>query len=295
MGGGLRYRGREIGPEQIEFLRRLIRDNPTCTRRALSARVCEAWDWRQANGQVCDMICRGLMLELERQGRLTLPARKNTPPNPLASVRTKPPRIELDQSPIAGRLKELGPLEIRQVRRSPWEGLWNSLIEHHHYLGYCHPVGEQLKYLVFRDRRPIAALGFSSAPRHLGPRDRFIGWSTDQRRANLHLIGTNLRFLILPWVQVPYLASHLLGRIARRITADWQQIYEHPLYFLETFVDTQKFSGTCYRAANWVYLGLTTGRGKDDQTHKPNRSLKAVWGYALAADFRRHLCAGGLP
>ena len=293
MGGVIRYRGREIGSEQIEFLRRLIPDNPSCSRRALSARVCEAWGWRQPNGQLCDMICRGLMLELERQGHLRLPARKCSPNNPLAAGRRKPPRLEVDQSPLSGSLQQLGALEIRQVRRSRWEGLWGSLIEHHHYLGYCHPVGEQLKYLVYCRERPIAAFGFSSAPRHLGPRDRFIGWSAAQRRANLHRIGTNLRFLIPAWVQVPHLASHLLARIARRVSADWQSLYHHPIYFLETFVDTQRFSGTCYRAAGWVYLGLTSGRGKNDQTHKANRSLKAVWGYPLAADFRRHLCAGG--
>ena len=239
------------------------------------------------------MICRGLMLELERQGHLRLPARKCSPNNPLAAGRRKPPRLEVDQSPLSGSLQQLGALEIRQVRRSRWEGLWGSLIEHHHYLGYCHPVGEQLKYLVYCRERPIAAFGFSSAPRHLGPRDRFIGWSAAQRRANLHRIGTNLRFLIPAWVQVPHLASHLLARIARRVSADWQSLYHHPIYFLETFVDTQRFSGTCYRAAGWVYLGLTSGRGKNDQTPKANRSLKAVWGYPLAADFRRHLCAGG--
>jgi len=293
MGGVVRYRGREFGSEQIEFLRQLIRDNPECSRRRLSAMVCEAWNWRQPNGQLCDMICRSLMLQLERQGRITLPAKKCNPNNPLAAERRKPPRVEMDQSPVGGRLKELGPLEIRQVRRSRWEGLWGSLIEHHHYLGYCHPVGEQLKYLVFRAERPIAAFGFSSAPRHLGPRDRFIGWSALQRRTNIHLIATNTRFLILPWVSVPHLASHLLARIARGVSVDWQRMYRHRIYFLETFVDTERFRGTCYRAANWKYLGLTTGRGKDDHTGKPNRPLKAVWGYPLAEDFRQYLCAGG--
>jgi len=255
--------------------------------------VCEAWDWRQPSGRLCDMVCRGLMLQLERQGLLTLPARKCTPNNPLAAGRSKPARIDVDESPVSGRLKELGSLEMRQVRRSRWERLWGSLIEHHHYLGYCHLVGEQLKYLVFCAGRPIAAFGFSSAPRHLAPRDRFIGWSAERRRANIHLIAINTRFLILPWVSVPHLASHLLARIARRVSSDWQQIYNHPIYFLETFVDTERFTGTCYRAAGWRYLGLTTGRGKNDHTHKPNRSLKAVWGYPLAADFQRHLCSEG--
>ena len=187
------------------------------------------------------------------------------------------------------RVKELGPLEIRQVRRTKLEGLFGSLIEHHHYLGYTHPVGEQLKFLVFSSRRPVACFAFSSAPRHLGPRDRFIGWSTQQRKANIHLIAYNTRFLILPWVQVRHLASHLLGRIARHISSAREDLYRHPIHFLETFIDTEKFKGISYQAANWIYMGLTTGRGKDDHTNKPNRSIKAIWGYPLSKDFRRHL------
>jgi hypothetical protein len=247
MGGVVRYRGREITPGHIEFIRRLICQNPDSSRRALSVKLCEAWDWRQANGQPCDMICRGLMLQLEREGLLKLPAKKCWPLNPLAAERKKPPLIEVERTPIIGSLKELGPLEIRQVRRSRWEGLWGSLIEEHHYLGYCHPVGEQLKHLVFCRQRPIACIAFSSAPRHLGPRDRYIGWSAQARKRNIRLVAYNTRFLILPWVRVPHLASHLLGRIARRISADWQSLYQHPIYFLETFVDTQRFAGTSYR------------------------------------------------
>jgi len=290
MGGVLRYRGRQISWDQIEFIRTLISENPACSRRALSVKLCEAWDWRQANGQTCDMICRGLMLRLERQGLVRLPAKRSCPANPLAGERKKPPPIEVERTAISGSLKELGPLEIHQVRRSPLEGLWGSLIEEHHYLGYCHPVGEQLKHLVFCQQRPIACFSFSSAPRHLGPRDRYIGWSAEARKRNIRLVAYNTRFLILPWVRVPHLASHLLARMARRISADWQSLYGHPIYFLETFVDTERFGGTCYRAANWVYLGLTTGRGKDDLTHRANRSIKAVWGYALDAQFRRYLC-----
>jgi hypothetical protein len=167
--------------------------------------------------------------------------------------------------------------------------LFNSLLEQHHYLGYTQPVGEHLKYLVFAQERLLAALAWSSAPRHLGPRDRFLGWSAEARRKHLHLIASNLRFLVLPWVQVPHLASHILGRMARQLSGDWEQVYGHPLYFLETFVDPERFRGTCYRAANWMALGRTTGRGKDDQTHQPNRSLKEVWGYPLHRHFRRRL------
>jgi hypothetical protein len=184
-------------------------------------------------------------------------------------------------------------LEIHQVRRTAAEKLFGSLMEAHHYLGYTRPVGEHLKYLIYAQGQPVAALAWSSAPRHLGARDRFIGWSAPQRRARIHLLAYNTRFLILPWVKVPHLASHLLARVARRIAADWQALYEHPVYLLETFIDPERFAGTCYRAANWLYLGLTTGRGKDDQTNRPNRSLKQLWAYPLRPDFRRQLCGAG--
>jgi len=290
VGGGVRYRGRQISAAQIEFIQQLIHDNPQCSRRALSVKLCEAWDWRQANGQSCDMICRGLMLRLERDGLVQLPPKRQWPNNPLGAARGKPAPVDVERTPLSGPLSELGPLEIRQVRRTRWEGLWGSLIQQHHYLGYCHPVGEQLKYFVFHQGSPLACFSYGSAPRHLGVRDRYIGWSPQQRKARIHLVAYNSRFLILPWVRVPHLASHLLGRIAGRISEDWQGLYQHPLYLLETFVDTTRFAGTSYRAANWVYVGQTTGRGKDDLTHRANRSLKAVWLYPLHPQFRRYLC-----
>jgi hypothetical protein len=178
------------------------------------------------------------------------------------------------------------------VRRTPQEALFDSLIHYHHYLGYTRPVGEHLKYLVStKDGRPVAALAFSSAPRHLGPRDRFIGWPAILRRANIRLVAYNPRFLVLPWVRVPHLASHVLARVTRRLSADWQTVYGHPVHFVETFVDPTRFKGTCYRAANWVYMGLTTGRGKQSNSYVPNRSLKEVLGYPLTADFRKLLQA----
>lgn len=176
---------------------------------------------------------------------------------------------------------------IRQVRRTSFEKLYNSLLSQHHYLGYCHPIGEQLKYMIFSHQRPIACMGWSSAVRHLATRDRFIGWTAEVRKKNLHLIAYNNRYLILPWVEVKNLASHLLAVIAKGLSADWQGIYNHPVYLLETFVDTERFAGTTYRAANWVYLGVTTGRGKNDHTNKPNRPLKAVWCYPLCRNFRQ--------
>jgi hypothetical protein len=186
-------------------------------------------------------------------------------------------------------LSELGPVEIRQVRRTPEEALVKSLVAQHHYLGYVHPVGEHLKYLISARAQPIACFCWSSAPRHLGPRDRYVGWSPEARKANIRFVAYQSRFLILPWIRVPHLASHLLGRMLRRLSADWESVYAHPIYFAETFVDPSRYRGTCYRAANWTFLGMTTGRGKDDRTKRPNRSLKQVLGYALVKDFRERL------
>ena len=181
---------------------------------------------------------------------------------------------------------------MQQVRRSRLEKLFNSLIEAYYNLGYYQPVGEHLKYIVFAGRRPVGCLAWSSAARHIGCRDRFIGWSAHRRKAHIHLLAYNSRFLILPWVQVRCLASHILARMAKIVCEDWQAVYRHPIYFLETFVDKQRFAGTCYKAANWIYLGDTTGRGKNDHTNKVNRSIKAVWGYPLSKHFRTLLSPG---
>jgi len=285
----LTYRGKRITQEDVAFIYGLMAQNPGDSRWSLSRKLCEAWNWRQANGALRDMVCRGLMLALERAGCLELPAKKRNPLNPLVH-RERPSLIRIDPDPIEGPLSFLLPLEIRQVRRSPLEKLCNSLIEEHHYLGYCQPVGEHLKYLVFAGQRPIACMVYSSAPRHIGCRDRFIGWPMATRRQNLHLIAYQSRFLILPWVKVAHLASHLLGQMAKRLSSDWQRLYQHPVYYQETFVDLERFKGICYKAAGWLYLGKTTGRGKNDQTKKANRSIKAVWGYPLCRDFRTRLC-----
>jgi hypothetical protein len=284
------YRGHTLSSEDVGFIRELIRQHPQASRRRLSQLLCEAWDWRQANGVLRDMVCRGMMLMLHRAGHIELPAKKFSPPNPLGK-RSKPVTdILLDESLIEGPLRELRPLEIRQVRRTPLERVFNSLIQRDHYLGYTQPVGEHLKYMVFSQDRPVACLGWSSAPWHMGPRDRFIGWSPAVRRGNLHLIACNTRFLILPWVEVPHLASHILGKMARGISEDWQKLYHHPIHYLETFVDQQRFTGTCYRAANWQHLGQTTGRGIKDKVHKVTLSIKDVLGYPLTKDFRKRLC-----
>lgn len=285
------YRGKVATEQDIECIRKLILENPDASRRALSQKLCQAWNWVQPNGVLRDMVCRGFMLHLEAAGLIELPPRRFTAHNPLAS-RKSPPEIEIDRRPLSMSVSEIESLDIRQVRRTPSERLFNSLIHQYHYLGYCQPVGEHLKYMVCVDGAPVACLAWSSAPRHIGCRDRFIGWPPSVRKKNLHLIAYNSRFLVLPWVRIRCLASHLLGRMRKVVPADWERLYHHPVYFFETFVDTERFKGTCYYAANWRYLGQTTGRGKDDQTGKPNRSIKAVLGYPLSPDFRRLLQNG---
>jgi hypothetical protein len=284
----LRYRGRAITLADVAFMRELVARYPDASRRRLSQHLCTAWGWVQANGAPRDMVCRGLMLALARAGHLALPPVRRRPRNPLAR-RGRPRPVAVDRTPLRTRLRALGPLTFRQVRRTADEPLFNSVLERYHYLGYTQPVGEHLKFLVSAGARPLACFAWSSAPRHLGPRDRYLGWAPAVRRQNVRFVAYNSRFLILPWVEVPHLASHLLGRMVRRLSAEWERVYGHPVYFAETFVDPQRFRGTCYRAANWLVLGRTTGRGHADLTHRVNRSIKDVLGYPLVTDFRARL------
>jgi len=255
------------------------------SRRKLSAQLCEAWQWKQTNGALCDMVCRGLLLMLHRGGEIELPAIRQISLNPFLR-REKPQAVSIDATPIRGALADIRPISVQQVRRTSEEPVFNSLIEQHHYLGYEQPVGQHLKYLVWAQGRPIACMTWSSAPRHLGSRDRHIGWSAETRRRNIRFVAYNTRFLILPWIEVPHLASHILGRIVSALSNDWEQLYGHPVYFAETFIDPGRFRGTCYRAANWKLLGLTTGRGKGSTSKRPNRSIKEVLGYPLTPRFR---------
>jgi hypothetical protein len=285
----VRYRGRIYRERDVEDIRELIAQHPGKSRYFLSKELCRLWSWTQPNGTLRDMVCRGLMLLLAREGLVTLPPKKRELPW-LSLERTAPPPKTVDTTPVAGPLSIIVPLDLSMVRRTPAERLYQSLIRQYHYLGYTQPVGEHLEYIAFSKGRPIACLGFSSAPRHIGARDRHLGWKREERIANLHKIAVNTRFLILPWVSVPHLASHLLGQIARRICRDWERVYHHPIVWLETFVDPARgFKGTCYKAANWTCFGLTTGRGKNDQTGKANRSLKYVFGYPLVKDVRKAL------
>ncbi len=282
------YRGRSVNRQDVTTIKKIITAYPDSSRRFISQEVCRVWNWRQSNGVLKDMVCRSLLLLLESKGLIKLPPKKRNPPNPLAK-RKKPDKIDVDKTPITSPIKDLA-VRLVQVRRTPFEKMFNSLVSQHHYLGYTQPVGEHLKYIAFSYDRPIACLAWGSSPWHIGVRDRFIGWCKEARQNNLHLIANNTRFLILPWVQIPCLASYLLAFNRQNLSRDWQQLYHHPILLAETFVDTQLYQGTCYKADNWIHVGETTGRGKGGKSNKPVLSKKAVYVWPLTKKFRQELC-----
>jgi hypothetical protein len=287
----LNYRARTVRQADVQFLRELIAAHPGLSRRALSAKVCQAWNWVQPNGQLRDMVCRSLMLVLHRAGHIELPPPRLQAVNN-AIVHRRVAQLQFcDTTPIEGSLASLGPLDIRLVRRADGEDDFNYLLNQYHYLGFNRPVGEHLKYLVLAAARPIGCLAWNSGPLKLKLRDDLVGAPRQVYAHNLHLIAYNSRFLIAPWVKVPHLASHLLGRIARRISADWQQLYQHPIWLLESFVDIERFKGTCYRAANWQCLGRSVGRGTKSTVHSKATSIKELWVYPLSRNFRQQLLA----
>lgn len=285
----LSFRGRLIREADVAFLRALVAQHPELSRRRLSVKVCEAWQWFQPNGQPRDMVCRSLLLALHRAGHLPLPAKRHAPPNNAIRHRHVAAVPPLDTAPLEATVASLAPLTIDLVRRAEGETLFAHLLSHYHYLGYSRPVGEHLKYLVWAGSRPLACLGWSSAPRRLHLRDQWVGAPPEAYRHNLHRIAYNTRYLIVPWARVPGLASHLLGRIARRLSDDWQALYHHPIDLLESFVDTDRFAGTCYRAANWVCVGRSQGRGTKAKPGAPGVSIKELWVYPLHPNFRQRL------
>jgi len=288
----LSFRGRLIREADVVFLRDLIAQHPDLSRRRLSLKVCAAWQWVQPNSQPCDMVCRSLLLALHRAGHLCLPAKRVSPPNNAIRHRRVAAVAPYETTPIQGTLASVEPLRIALVRRAQGETLFAHLLSRHHYLGYSRPVGEHLKYLVWAGQRPIACMGWSSAPRQLNLRDRFIGAPKQAYRHNLHRIAYNQRYLIVPWAKVPHLASHLLSRIARRLSQDWQALYHHPIDLLESFVEPQRFGATCYRAANWICVGRSGGRGTKAKTATPTVAIKELWVYPLHRNFRQRLLQG---
>ena len=289
---GMVIQGREVTAADIELIRAMLAAHPARGRTPLSAELCRRWDWRNARGQLKDMACRTLLLKLERACHIRLPPRLRPSSNGLRNRRTHiaPPAGE----PIGGVLRELLPLGVSIVAPGSDDArLFNGLLAHEHYLGHRNTVGENLRYLV-RDRhgRAVACALFGSAAWKCADRDAFLGWDRFTRERNLQRLTNNRRFLIPGWVQVPHLASHVLGLIARRIRADWQVKYGHPVHALETFVDRGRFKGTCYRAANWLRLGSTRGRTRNDGAHRIRAAVKDVYLYQLVADLRRELSKG---
>lgn len=282
--------GRAIGPAELEQVRSLLATHPDWSRYRLSCELCQVWDWRNHVGQIKDMAARSLLLKLEERGWVALPARRRLSPNRMRHKQIR--RLSHPTEPITGWLSQLQPLQIQELSQQPAaQPVFDSLLHQYHYLGYTSAVGQNLKYLV-RDLqgRDLACVVFGAAAWKTRARDLFIGWTAAQRQAHLHQVASNSRFLILPWVHVPELASHILGRVARRIAADWQGRYGHGVALLETFVERSRFRGSCYRAANWIGVGQTQGRTRQDRQHVLQTPVKDVLVYPLQRDFREVLC-----
>lgn len=285
----MRYCGRTFTVSEIELIRSLSACDPPPSRYRLSRQVCERLPWRRPDGRLKDMSCRVALLRMQADGLIALPAPRRHKPRAFTisadlDSRLQPPQLT---APL-----DLDQVSIEPVARREDSLLWNGYIERHHYLGHELIPGAQLRYFVRHDGEPLALLSFGASAWKIKPRDQFIGWSDARRRERLHLIVGNARFLILPWVRCRNLASRILALIGRRLPGDWQARYGYRPVLMETFVEKPRFSGTCYKAANWLYLGDTQGRGKLDTLHRHGEPLKSIWVYPLAHDFRRQLCNG---
>jgi hypothetical protein len=282
-----RIRGRTIDRSQLQAISGIVSQNWGKGRSAISRILCLHWNWRQENGLLKEMACRALLLALEKKGVIELPPRLN---ENFRFPRKAPSNIaSYDVSGITGGISDFGPLTIRMVRFGPDEALWDHLVDKYHYLARPWIVGAYLKYIGYLGERPVACLGWGSAAWKVACRDLLIGWDPATRESNLHKVVNNVRFVILPWVHIEHLASKVLAANIRAIRGDWQNFYNSPVVLLETFVDMEKFSGTCYRAANWKCIGKTKGRGKYDRFCQALSSVKAVFVYPLLKNFREAL------
>ena len=291
----LRVQGRLVGERELEQIRSLIRQYPQWHRTALSQRLCQLWNWRNDVGRLKDMASRTLLLKLHRQGLIQLPPPRRANGNHLRSAFAPNPRqaqfnLPECHPPIQGPLSAIAPVCLELISTRAGRSELSALLRHHHYLGFSGPVGENVQYLA-RDAqgRVLGAMVFGAAAWKCAPRDRFIGWSAAQRSCRLQLLANQQRFLILPWVRVPHLGSHLLGLATRRLSRDWLARYGHRLWLVETFVEEQRFAGTVYRAAGWIRLGQTTGRTRQDRHHTLQTPLKAIWVRPLHSRFRQTL------
>lgn len=273
----------------VGMVRELLRENTDWNRSRLSVELCRRWSWRRPDGQLKDMACREMLRKLEKRSLIVLPPRQREGPGRTRNI----PPVEVDHSPIRCRLHDLKPVSVTDARRSKDdEKLFNHLVETFHYLSFGRTVGQNMKYL-FRDcsGRPLGCSLFGAAAWKAEDRDRWIGWSPEVRERNLGLMCGNTRFLILPWIEVPHLASHVLGVCLRRLSRDWLDRYGSPVVLVETFVDTTRFKGTCYKAANWRLVGRTKGRSRQDRHYRLKVPVKDIRVYPLRGDFRKFLLA----
>jgi len=278
-----------IDDEKLSQIILMMEENPGINRTKLSKQLCDLWDWRFPSGDLKDMSCRDMLRSLAHKGKIVLPESQANPRLDGNKPRTIP-HLWHDTTPITGHLKDLLPLSIEIVDKKGTPE-FTSMLAQYHYLGFDRTVGRSMKYMV-RDKnsRPVALLLYGSAAWKCADRDAHIGWSPNQRQNNLQLITNNTRFLIPQWVRVPHLASHTLSLISKRVSADWQVKYGHPILCLETFVDEQ-YEGTCYKAANWAFVGKTTGRGRDYVRNQPLLTVKSMYLYPLVKNYRRLLCS----
>jgi len=274
----------------LREIRRMIEDHPDWSRWRLSVQLARQWEWYSPKGQLRDMAVRALLLKFQARGQIRLPPRRGPSPNRMNKKKIQ--EIAHESDPILEPLKQLLPLRIEEVSRQREKGqLLEWLIHRYHYLSYRGAVGYNLKYLVWDPRdRPLACLVFSSAAWKCAARDRFIGWTQTIREERINWITNNSRFLILPWVSVKHLASHLLSVVLGRLPGDWWEKYAQPIHLVETFVDSERFAGTSYRAAGWAEVGRTQGRGRQDRYHRAEVSVKSVYVKGLHRGFQEDLC-----
>ncbi len=279
--------GRQLQKPDIFFIRQLIRDNSTWNRTRISKEICRHWNWRSPNGQLKDIACRSMLRKLQDLEILTLP-------KPLHSghYQRKITEVPHATEPICDSLSTLRPIRLVETHSHPDDNLFCHLLNRYHYLGLrTASVGENIRYLAYdRHGRPLGCLLFGSAAWKTEPRDTYIGWEASVRKQNLSMLTNNTRFLVLPWVQVKCLASHLLSLSLKQLNKDWQRRYGHSISLVETFVDTTRFRGTCYKAANWIHVGQTKGRGRQDRHTKMKVPVKDIYLYPLKVDFHRKLC-----
>jgi len=288
---GAPFCSERVSVQQLDLIRDITRRYNSLSRTELAATVCELLGWVRQNGNPKSVECRAYLEKLEQQQQITLPPqrKKRAKRTPVAIRLVKPAK----PVPVQAALEQLQPITLIRVSTPDQRHQWRSLVDRHHYLGHTIPFGAHLRYLVQSGPGVLGCLQFSSPAWRLRARDRWIGWSESQRKANLQHVLCNSRFLILPWVQVPNLASHVLAKSARQVIADWHDHYQVTPWLLESMVDSGRYAGTCYRAANWMEVGETAGRGRDDRHHQRHgASPKRVWLYPLHAHSRARLCEG---